>query len=203
LLITLAIGLAGILVLAYTGNLFRQDLEIDEFSNQRLNDLPTFVRMIWDYFPFGSGLGSFQPLFQSYETSATFSYQYLNNAHNDYAQILIETGLFGACLLAAFLVWWGRSFVRAWSAAASGGGSSLERTAALITLLMLLHSIVDYPLRTAALSTIFAYCIAIMSSGTAREPAGRRRRSNRILPRGAKAPRKVTHGAPSQSEESA
>jgi len=199
LLVALAIGLLGILALAYSGSLFRQDLEIDEFSNQRLNDLPTFVQMIRDFFPLGSGLGSFEPLFQSYETPATFSYQYLNNAHNDYAQILIETGLPGALLLLAFLAWWGRSFAKAWS-----GGSGLERTAALMTLLMLLHSMVDYPLRTAALSAVFAFCIAIMSGTPPSAANGRRRhRSNPVLSNGLKALRKVTHSGHAQSEDSA
>lgn len=197
LLVILAGALLGVLALAYTGSLFGHDLEIDEFSNQRLNDLPTFVQMIRDFLPFGSGLGSFEPLFQSYETAATFSYQYLNNAHNDYAQILIETGVLGGALLLAFLVWWGRAFTKAWSdigrSAAAIGSSNLKRTAALITLLMLLHSTVDYPLRTAALSTVFAYCIAIMSAADPQDPDGRpRHRSNWIVSRW-KASRKITY----------
>jgi O-antigen ligase len=134
--------------------------------------------MIRDYFPFGSGLGSFQTIFRSYEDISNFNYDYLNNVHNDYIQILIETGLIGGGLLLIFLAWWTRAFFAVWTSAATreNGESNtrLRRAAGLITLILLIHSLVDYPLRTAALSTVFALCIAIMTDASQRTREGRR-----------------------------
>jgi O-antigen ligase len=170
--------LSVLLVLGYTGALFGHNLEMDKLDNARITNLPVFFQMIRDYFPFGSGLGSFQTLFKSYEDISNFNYDYLNNAHNDYIQILIETGVIGGGLLLVFLAWWTRAFCAIWTSAAirerGEGNTRLRRAAGLITLIMLLHSLVDYPLRTAALSTVFAFCIAILTDGSYRAREARR-----------------------------
>ncbi|WP_169804927.1 O-antigen ligase family protein [Sphingomonas asaccharolytica] len=139
-----------------------------DLPDVRLQNIPFFWRMIIDYFPFGSGLGSFDPVFRSYETPAVLNFTYLNNAHNDYAQILIETGAFGLVLLVGFFACWVISFVRSWEPLGRRAtfGARAPRAASLITLLLLIHSAVDYPLRTAALSTLFAFCFALMTRGS-------------------------------------
>lgn len=167
-----------LLILGFTGVLFDHNLEIEKLNNARISNLPVFFKMIWDYFPFGSGLGSFETIFRSYENISNFDYDYLNNVHNDYIQIVIETGLIGGSLLLAFLLWWARAFFAAWTSAAirerGEADTRLRRAAGLITLIVLLHSLVDYPLRTAALSTVFALCIAILTDRSQRPREGRR-----------------------------
>jgi len=164
--------LCFLLVLGYTGTLFGHNLEIEKLNNGRISNLPVLFRIIKDYFPFGSGLGSFETIFRAYENISNFNYDYLNNAHNDYIQILIETGLIGGMLLLTFLVWWARAFFSTWTSAATRkrgeADTRLRRAAGLITFIMLLHSLVDYPLRTAALSTVFAFCIAILTDAARR-----------------------------------
>lgn len=142
----------------------------------RLQNIPFFWRIIADYFPFGSGLGSFDPVFRSYETRAILNFTYLNNAHNDYAQILIETGGFGLVLLVGFFARWAIAVARSWAPLGprSAFGARAPRAAALITLLLLIHSAVDYPLRTAALSALFAFCIGLMTRASSRRTASTR-----------------------------
>jgi O-antigen ligase len=169
--------LSVLLVLGYTGTLFGHNLEIEKLDNGRISNLPVFFQIVRDYFPFGSGLGSFETVFRAYENVSNFDYDYLNNAHNDYIQILIETGLIGGSLLLVFLVWWSRAFFAAWTSAAirerGEMDTRLRRSAGLITLILLLHSLADYPLRTAALSTVFAFCVAILTNVSQRDRQGR------------------------------
>lgn len=113
-----------------------------------------------DFFPFGSGVGSFVSVFRSYEDPAVVERMYMNHAHNDYYEILLETGLPGLLVLALFLFWWGRRAVAIW-----GGGEvdHFARAATVTSAVILAHSIVDYPLRTAAVSALFAACCGLMA----------------------------------------
>ncbi|TRZ95512.1 hypothetical protein D4R78_03590 [bacterium] len=68
---------------------------------------------IWQDFPlFGTGLGTFGNISAMYKTSpAQTSFSY---AHNDYLQLLSETGLIGLTLIALFFIFYFKSVVRLW-----------------------------------------------------------------------------------------
>lgn len=127
----------------------------------RLDNIPTFVRIAMDFLPFGSGLGSFDPVYRTYETLETVNPVYLNQAHNEVAQLIIEAGFAGLALVLALLLWWGRRAVAAWRA---GDGETivLRRAAVLSSALFLIHSLVDYPLRTPSGAVVFAMLCALM-----------------------------------------
>ena len=110
-------------------------------------------------FPVGTGLGSFPSVYPLIEDPASVDLFYVNHAHNDYLEILLEGGLAGVVLVAAFLSWWAIVAVRAWR---SRSGDQLARAATIASGAMLAHSVVDYPLRTAALATVFALCLGLM-----------------------------------------
>lgn len=109
----------------------------------------------------GTGLGSYADVYRLYEDPAAVSHFYVAHAHNDYFEWFIETGIAGGGLLAAFLAWWLYHFGRVW---ASGGQGSvkLRRAAAVAALVPVLHSLVDYPLRTPGIATLAAICLALM-----------------------------------------
>lgn len=84
----------------------------------------------------------------------------MNHAHNDWLELLLETGIPGMAL-AALLLFWGARRARAiWRAE---DRDRFAQAAVIAVTTMLLHSLVDYPLRTAALSAVFAACIALIS----------------------------------------
>lgn len=116
--------------------------------------------------PAGTGLGSFVPVYAAVEKTADMAQGYANRAHNDLAEILLETGLVGALLLLAFLVWlaWRARAVWLGSHHAGPAQAMLEKSAALAIALLLAHSLVDYPLRTGALSAMFAFFCAILAA---------------------------------------
>jgi O-antigen ligase len=126
------------------------------------------LRAAWDYAPFGSGLGSFREIYRQYQDPLTTTTEYINHAHNDYLELLLETGLFGVVLLVLFLAWWLLRSKRIW---APNGGGPFQQAASIASGAILIHSFVDYPLRTAAMSSIFALCIALMARRTDGEAA--------------------------------
>lgn len=114
---------------------------------------------IRDFMPMGTGIGSFAEIYRLYEAPAEVTRSYINHAHNDYLELLLETGAAGALLLVVFLGWWLMAAIRIWHARdfdAFAGAAVVASAAVLV------HSLVDYPLRTAAIGCIFAMCCGLM-----------------------------------------
>jgi O-antigen ligase len=124
--------------------------------------LATGSRIVADFAPFGSGVGSFVELYRWYEDPAIVSATFVNHAHNDLLELLIETGLPGLLVLLVFLTW----FVpRAWALWRGERGNSVALGASVVIGVELVHSLADYPLRTAAMSSIVAVACVLMVRG--------------------------------------
>jgi len=129
--------------------------------------LRTTGKAIGDAIPLGSGLGSFVKVYRLYESPDRVTPEYVIHAHNDYAELTLELGLAGVVLMLAFLAWWAAAVSAAWR---MGGGGPYARAASIASAVMLVHSLVDFPLRTAAISAAFAMCLALLID---RRPAQR------------------------------
>lgn len=123
------------------------------------------LRLIAETFPFGTGLGSFPSVYALGEDPRAVGLTYINHAHNDFLEIVLETGLLGLLLLFASLAWWLLTSVGVWRSPSS---SEFSRAATIASGALILHSIVDYPLRTAALSSVFAACLGMMAIALSR-----------------------------------
>ena len=169
----------GALVLVATGsgnNLFgTQDAHV-ELS--RRTSFALTLRAAGDYFPFGSGIGSFQPVYRTQEPLAQVGTTFMNHAHSDWIELLLETGLAGVALAAAFLVWWALRAQVTWRA---DEPDRFAQAAVIATAACMLHSIVDYPLRTAALSALFAVCLGLMAGVRPHVPRSKQPSSVRHL----------------------
>ena len=109
----------------------------------------------------GGGLGSFEPLFKAYEDPETVGLVFANHAHNEYLQWAIETGLIGLALLVVFLGWLMRQLFSVWRA---GGDRTVRtrRAAAAAISVVLLHSVVDYPLRSPSILFFASICVVLL-----------------------------------------
>jgi O-antigen ligase len=155
LLVVLAVvGLATTSV--RTGQL-RNDARSSAQSREEM--LVTSAKAMRDFLPWGSGLGSFRSVYQLYEDPAQVTDTYVPHAHNDYVELALEMGLLGVVLIIAFLAWWARAVWRAWRHPDRG---PFARAATIASGAILLHSVVDFPLRTATLSALFAMCLAML-----------------------------------------
>ena len=158
---TIAASLATVLAIAigpFGNNLFGPQASNVELSRQTSFRLT--LRAAADYFPVGSGSGSFQPVYHTQEPLDTVTTTFMNHAHSDWIELLLETGLAGIVLAAAFLGWW---IVRVRAIFRAEHPDAFARAAAIATAAIMLHSLVDYPLRTAALSAVFAACVGLLS----------------------------------------
>lgn len=118
-----------------------------DVHDMRSKGLPVVIAMIRDYFPIGAGLGSFDPLFRMHEPFALLKPTYFNHAHDDFLEILLDTGIVGAFALLVAIGWWLIASIRFWRGT-GGEGGAIARLGSAMLLLVLLASIVDYPART-------------------------------------------------------
>ncbi len=131
------------------------------------------LQAIRDTFPAGTGLGTFEDYYRLYENPALVDSFFVNHAHSDPLEWVLETGLLGILLLGAFLLWWGTRVVRLWRAAQS---DLIALAATIASGAILAHSLVDYPLRDAAIQAVFAVSLAFMAEPRT-HAGGRRSRS--------------------------
>lgn len=124
------------------------------------------TKIIAGTFPAGTGLGSFQSVFALWEDPSAVENTYVNHAHNDYLQVLLEMGAAGLLLVLLFLWWWAVQVMRVWHSSIS---SHLAKAATIASGALLAHSLVDYPLRTAALSAVFGMTLALMAQPARRQ----------------------------------
>lgn len=126
-------------------------------------------RAIADSFPMGTGVGTFRQVYALYEPPASVTNTYVNHAHNDYLEIVLEAGLPGLLLLFALLAWWAIQAIRLWRTPSS---SSFATAATIASAAILAHSSVDYPIRSAAIAAVFAACLGLMATGQRRHSTG-------------------------------
>jgi O-antigen ligase len=129
----------------------------------------TTAKAVEATFPVGTGLGSFQQVYHQFEDLALATPIYVNHAHNDYLELVLELGAPGLLLILLFLAWWGVTAIRVWRSPLS---TPFGRAATIVTGVILVHSAVDYPLRTAAIAAIFGAAIALMANRLPSSDAG-------------------------------
>lgn len=116
-----ALGLFFVLLTGALGLLVFLDPEFSKFQRS----LPLFFQweeagrfrfwrdcfqMVKDFPWLGTGLGTFQLIFPKYSTVPILSH--LNHAHNDWLELLVETGFLGFGLIALALAWFFAVFVK-------------------------------------------------------------------------------------------
>jgi O-antigen ligase len=119
------------------------------------------VEIMPDYLTVGAGLGAYPDVYRLYESLDNISSVFLPHAHNDYLEILIDMGVFGGFIVVAFWLWWGRTLLRLGMAGRKG--SIVAKAATLALLMVMLHSLVDYPLRTLAIGTLFGFSLGLIT----------------------------------------
>jgi O-antigen ligase len=134
------------------------------------------------YAPLGSGLGTFRQAYQPFEAADTPDRAIVNHAHNDYLELWLEGGWPALLLLALGAMAWVWVSLRLWRHSPEPGTQDslarlVARAAWLSASLAILHSALDYPLRTTANMSVFAVLVAVAFSD-----APRRSRSARHVP---------------------
>ncbi len=110
-------------------------------------------------FPFGVGMGNFQPAMLAAERLEVVRPTLPNRAHNEVLELLVEGGAAALALGLTGLV--GMRLTAAWRQAGSDARAELVFAGAAL-LVLLVHSLADYPLRSMTLASIGAACAGII-----------------------------------------
>ncbi|RWK60417.1 O-antigen ligase family protein [Mesorhizobium sp.] len=115
----------------------------------------TTIEGIKENWATGVGFGNFQKAYQIYEKEGMIYSKYVNHAHNEYLEIAFEGGALAVLLMALY-------FMMLFMALTKVRRDPLQKAAFLSVSFLLIHSLVDYPLRTEALAMTFAFMNAII-----------------------------------------
>ena len=115
-----------------------------------------------DYLPFGSGIGTFAPIYQRYEPLEYLLEAYVNRAHNDWLETWLEGGLITATVVCGLVACYVFLAYRSWRTANPNFLVAYARAGSICVGLLLIHSVLDYPLRTTALMVMVAISCAFM-----------------------------------------
>jgi O-antigen ligase len=137
----------------------------DRFSDTndlRFETWPYIVQLITQYLPFGSGLGTFVPVYQSIESLDLVGPRYFNHAHNDYLEVALEMGIPGLILVGCFFALFAWAGWRAFRDMTRRDYRPFCAAAVIAILLLLAHSAVDYSLRTSTLAVTLAVLMGLL-----------------------------------------
>lgn len=155
----IVIGLLGLYFVTFSSTV---QTALDRFSqigeNGRLEIWQKSWPLIEQFNWAGAGIGSFTTVYPPIERLSDVFPFFYNRVHNEYLELLIEAGLPGLLLLGLFVWLLARRSIAAWR-----GTEELDAfafPAGMSILLVGLHSIVDYPLRTQSHAVIFALACA-------------------------------------------
>lgn len=124
---------------------------------------PTLAEMLQTHWLLGTGFGSFELAFKQVEPFELLRPAYLNHAHNDLAQWVIEGGTPALAILLAFAVWLVRRLAMLGGTVRNGGRPEVLLSAAVIAACAA-ASLVDYPLRVPSLMAVFALACGFIAA---------------------------------------
>lgn len=160
---TAALTAAGYVAWGRLGERFTSDV----FADARWLFATNGLRALQAYFPWGSGLGSFRWVYQGFENPVGLGqYTFATHAHDELLELAIEAGIPGMLVAAAFIAW----AISAVAATRSADAGPWRRAAAIASCVVLLHSLVDFPLRTDACSVVLALSFAVLCSPSPARP---------------------------------
>jgi O-antigen ligase len=152
------VGLAAVALIAWIG----AGKAIERFSEVRAGDVllarrATMFRGTWHVFldhPItGSGIGTLVAVYPRYETG--YDGRVVDHAHNDYIEILAETGIVGGLCCALFLWILFRDARKSFEAEQGRFSRALHAGAITAVSGLLLHSFVDFNLHIPSNALLF------------------------------------------------
>ena len=154
ILITIALGISTSIGLVPVLNRFAND----PMEDSRWQIFEAVWSGVKAFYPVGSGPGTFQPVFLAFQPPELL--QFINHAHNDYLELVFETGIFGLILLGLLLV----LYINGWINLKSncwGRFHFIQAAAGISILLMALHGFMDFNFHTPANIIYFSFLTSI------------------------------------------
>jgi len=155
----------ALLVTVFAGTLIAAPGRVNDVV-ERFDSAGDARSYIWDdatysagrYWPIGSGMGTFDDVFQVDESLENMTVRKAGRAHNDYLEVAIEAGLPGLLLVSAWLI---VLIILSWSARTSHD-RWIAWSGSIILFAIALQSITDYPLRNMSILTFSGFALLIL-----------------------------------------
>lgn len=158
----LALGFALIAVLVRNPVILKTLDRFGASTEGRYAFWPDVVYAVNLYWPWGTGLGTFDPVFRSVENLAIVDITYVVHAHNDFMELVLEAGWAGVALMLLIAAQLGAVAWRAWRRPEADQPRVIARAAIAGIAVVAVHSLVDYPLRTPAIITLTALLAGLL-----------------------------------------
>lgn len=153
-------GLAALAVLAWP--------RLGGDGSVRWSLVEATAAMAGEHAPLGAGPGMFPTWFDQSAPAALVQWEFFHHAHNEYVQWWFEFGIAGVACATAVLAMVAWRSPRAGRDAGAATGFGVPLAAWLGCVLLLLHSIVDYVLRTPAMMAVGALMAGVLVASHAR-----------------------------------
>ena len=135
---------------------------------------PRSLDLAWAYFPFGTGFGTFPEVFKIGELQNTLATSYVNHAHSDWVEFLMDGGIVALVILMTGLVAWGNVLVRLVAQRRPHSQwTTTGLTACAMTFVLGLASLADYPMRVPSLMLVGVVAIVWMAQAMSDKSAKR------------------------------
>lgn len=171
-LVALGVVLAAMIGLAPVLDRFAPD-ELELSGGGRLALYSATLAAAVDFLPFGSGLSTYASVFPRYQAGAFGGY--VDFAHNDFLQLVMELGLAGAVAAALLLAGYAARMAELLRHGSARSFTLLQLAAGVGMLPLVLHSLFDFALRMPGNAVWFAVLAGVLLHpgvpGAAREAA--------------------------------
>lgn len=163
-LVLIVAGLVTLTLWTGRGTAWDRLFDTSSGDDMRFLIVPTLVPMIADYLPWGSGLGSFAPVYQVHEPDRLLDPTYTNHAHNDWLELALTGGIPALALLAIAIAAYFYTVRGLFlGGAAQSAPLRLARLGSVLVFLLATASLGDYPLRVPSLACLFVVATIWMS----------------------------------------
>ena len=152
---TIAVGLATSIGLIPVLNRF---VSRNPVEDERFRIFEHTIEGIKAFFPFGSGPGTFPDVYRAFQPIEQL--RFINNAHNDYLELMFEMGVFGALIIVGFfllyILGWFKLSGQTWSRM-----HFIKVGCGIGILLFLLHLLSEFLLHEPMNTMIFALLVGV------------------------------------------
>ena len=152
---TVAVGLAASIGLIPVLNRF---VSRNPVEDERFRIFEHTIEGIKAFFPFGSGPGTFPDVYRAFQPIEQLNF--VNNAHNDYLELMFEMGAFGAFIIIGFILiyifGWFKLSGQTWSRM-----HFIKVGAGIGIFLFLLHLLSEFLLHEPMNTMVFAFLVAV------------------------------------------
>ena len=169
-LIALTVGVAVVGIsaglLMHNARIQRSLLRFDSMQDARLaiwQDTQSSIARFW---PVGSGIGTFDEVFQIDESLENLTPGRAARAHNEYLETTLESGILGPILVSSWIV---IIATAAWRGIRSATDRGARVAALAVFILLAFQSILDYPLRSQTLLCVAGLMFGILIARTSAE----------------------------------